>query len=240
MRMRSLSAVLLLLMAGTARAQDGVAVKGTVVDADGKPVAGVEVANFWIGKGGAMTAYGGVKTDADGKFSVKVPEWMPEPAILAISGDRKTGAVATFKPKESTDLPAMKLAPLVKVSGQFESKELGRKPPWTNVYVNTLKNARMIQSDSKKAEFVFLLPPGKYKFNGYGQDVKGINREIEVPADKSELDLGTIDLPATEIAKHVGKEPPAWNVTDARGLSKAVTLADLKGKWVLIEFWGFW
>ena len=44
----------------------------------------------------------------------------------------------------------------------------------------------------------------------------------------------------TEIAKHVGKEPPPLRVTDARGLNTGVRLADLKGKWVLIEFWGFW
>jgi hypothetical protein len=240
MRMRSLSAVLLLLMAVTARAQDGVAVKGTIVDADGKPVAGVEVAPFWIGKAGGMTAFSPAKTDAHGKYTVKVPQWMTEPALLAIAPDRKTGGTLAYKSKESTDLPPIKLGPLVKVSGRFESKELSRKPPWTNVYISITKQARIVQSDSCDATFAFLLPPGKYIFNGYGQDVKGINREIDVPADKPELDLGAIDLPATEIAKHVGKEPPAWNVTDARGLSKAVSLADLKGKWVLIEFWGFW
>jgi hypothetical protein len=240
MRNLTLAGGLVFLLVSGSRAQDGIAVKGTVVDADGKPAAGVEVANFWTGRGGAMNAYGGVKTDAAGKYTVKVPEWMPEPALLAIAADRKTGAVATVKPKESTDVSPMKLAPLVKVSGRFESKELGRKPPWTNVYINTGKRARLLQSDSNNADFAFLLPPGKYLFNGYGQDVKGINRDIEVPADKPELDLGAIDLPATEIAKHVGKEPPAWNVTDARGLSKTATLSDLKGKWVLIEFWGFW
>ena len=149
-------------------------------------------------------------------------------------------AVASVQPKDSTDVAPMKLAPLVKVSGRFESKELGRKPPWTTVYITTSKNARLVQSDSTNADFAFWLPPGKYKFDGYGQDVRGVKRELDVPADKPDLDLGAIDLPATVIAKHVGKEPPAWHVTDARGLSKDVTLADLKGKWVLIEFWGFW
>ena len=29
-------------------------------------------------------------------------------------------------------------------------------------------------------------------------------------------------------------------VTDARGAKKAVRLEDYKGKWVFLEFWGYW
>ena len=64
--------------------------------------------------------------------------------------------------------------------------------------------------------------------------------EITLDVAKDDISLGQIDVPGTVIAMHVGKVPPAWNVTDARGLSKTITLADLKGKWVVIEFWGFW
>src|SRR5438445_12743280 len=152
MRNLAVAGAILLSFAVTGRAHEAT-VRGTIIDADGKPVAGVEVANFWMGKNGSMTAYGGVKSDADGKYSVKVPEWMPEPALLAISADRKSGAVASVQPKDSTDVAPMKLAPLVKVSGRFESKELGRKPYWTNVYISTSKRAWLIQSDSSNADF---------------------------------------------------------------------------------------
>ena len=54
------------------------------------------------------------------------------------------------------------------------------------------------------------------------------------------VDLGTTDLKPTIIAQHYGKAPPAWHVTDARGVDPEATLADFKGKWVLLEFWGFW
>lgn len=243
-----IAALLIVAMAALPAAAQEITLRGKIVDVDGKPAAGIEVANFWIGKrdflgfgkGITMTAHGSAVTDSDGKFAVKVPGWLTEPALLAVSADRKTGAMASVKAKETTDVPTMTLKPLVKVTGNFDSKELGHKPPWTNVYINTMQSSRLVQSDSRRADFAFLLPPGKYKFDGYGSDVKSARREIEVPADKPELDLGTIDLPATEIAKHVGKAPPAWHVTDARGAKKEVTLADYKGKWVMIEFWGFW
>jgi hypothetical protein len=98
----------------------------------------------------------------------------------------------------------------------------------------------VLACSSPKAEFSFRLPPGKYQFWGYGTDVRDKREEITLSADKQDLDFGTVDLPATPIARHVGKEPPAWHVTDARGAPKDVKLSDFKGKWVLVEFWGFW
>lgn len=237
--MRRLASITLLLFATIAGAQE-TTIRGSVVTADGKPAAGIEVAPFWLGKDGGMKAYNGATTGADGKYAVKVQDWMTEAPLLAIDSERKSGGVITVKPKESTDAPAIKLGPLVKVTGKFECKDVGRKPIWTNVYINTTKSARLLQCDSRDADFAFLLPPGKYLFNGYGQDVRGVRRDLEVPEEKPEFDLGVIDLPATEIAKHIGKAPPKWFVKDARGLKKEVTIDDFKGKWVLVDFWGHW
>lgn len=41
-------------------------------------------------------------------------------------------------------------------------------------------------------------------------------------------------------AQDVGKAAPAWRVTEARGAKNTIKLSDFKGKWVAIEFWGFW
>ena len=58
-------------------------------------------------------------------------------------------------------------------------------------------------------------------------------------ADKPDVDLGEIDLAASEIAKLKGKpRHPAPN--RRRGVSKSVQIADYKGKWVALEFWGRW
>src|SRR5437764_10557204 len=201
MRTRILAAAAALLAAASARGQE-VVVRGTVVGADGQPAAGVEVADFWSGTRDAMKAFNGTKTDADGRYALKLQPWMTEASVLALDADRKLGGLVTVKPKEARDVPPIKLGPLVRVVGRFERQELGKRPPWTNVYVNTSRQARLLQSMSQAAEFGFILPPGKYQFHGYGTDVKGVRREVEVPADKPELDLGAIELPATEIAKH--------------------------------------
>jgi hypothetical protein len=52
-------------------------------------------------------------------------------------------------------------------------------------------------------------------------------------------DMGTVDRRAT-VFKHKGRELPPWTISDARGVPKTVKYSDFKGKWVLLEFWGFW
>jgi hypothetical protein len=234
-----IATVVTLWVALTGHAQEAVKVTGRVIDAAGKPVAGAEVASFWTAVEGAMQPYKAATTDAEGRFATKLTFYGPgAQSLFALDRDRKAGGLALVDSKSAAKPVEIKLAPLVHVHGRFFCKELERRPKWTNVYLMS-GPVRFLQC-SGEASFSFRAPPGKYTFWGYGTDVKDLKKEITLTADKPDLDLGTLDLPATVIAKHVGKAPPAWHVSDARGLKKGVQLADLKGKWVLIEFWGFW
>jgi Carboxypeptidase regulatory-like domain len=231
------AAALTLLVALTAHAQEAVKVTGRVVDTAGKPVAGVEVATTWNAENDRMTPYKGATTDAEGRFTLSTYPHLE--ALLALDKGRKTGGLVLLEAKAAGKPVEIKLLPLVYVHGQFFCKELNKRPPWTNVYM-TAGPARFLYCISKEAKFSFRLPPGAYKFWGYGTDIKDLKKDLTLTADKPDVDLGTLEMAPTVIAKHVGKAPPALHVTDARGLKKGVQLSDLKGKWVLIEFWGFW
>ncbi len=222
------------------RAAGDLTIAGKVVDAAGKPVASVELSAFWTSRASSMQGHESVKSDQDGRFSLKVPDYGRGVAVLAVDKDRKTGGILAVEKGSAANDVTVTLGPLVRVKGNFFSKELNRKPTWTNVYIMTPDGSRFLGCDSQEATFSFLLPPGKYSFWGYGADIKSVKEDLVVPADKAELDMQTLDVPATVIARHKGKTPPAWHVTDARGVKKDVTLADFKGKWVLVEFWGFW
>ena len=85
------------------------------------------------------------------------------------------------------------------------------------------------------------LPPGDYRLSYYATDcIAANNKAVTVAAHAKEVDLGTIDLAPTVLSQLYGKVPPEWSVSEARGIDRAVRLADFKGKWVLLEFWGFW
>ena len=65
-------------------------------------------------------------------------------------------------------------------------------------------------------------------------------RSVGKQSASKAIDLGEITATATVIARHIGKKPPELTVTEARGIGKDVKLSDFKGRWLLIEFWGYW
>lgn len=241
MRVRcwTIAGIVGLMLPLAARAQEETKVNGRVVDAAGKPVAGVEISWYWNIQDGKMNAYKGASTKADGHFTATVPFHGRSQGLLALDKERKTGGLLVLDEKAAVKPVEIKLGPLVHVHGKFASKELDKPLKWTMVYMMS-GPARFLGCSSEKASFAFDLPPGTYKFWGYGTDIQDLKKDITLSTDKADLDMGTIDMSATIIARHQGKAPPAWHVTDARGVKKEVQISDFKGKWVLLEFWGYW
>lgn len=231
--------VLGLLLPLPASAQEEVKVTGRVVDAAGKPVAESEVAVYWRADNDKMTPSQGATTNADGRFTFKAAFDGRSRGLLALDKERKSGALVVLDEKAAARPVSIRLGPLVHVHGKFFCKELNKRPPWTMVYLMS-NSALFLGCSSAEASFSFDLPPGKYKFWGYGTDIQDVKKDVVLSADKSDVDMGTLDMPATILARHKGKAPPPWHVTDARGVSKNVKVSDLKGKWVLLEFWGYW
>ena len=128
-----------------------------------------------------------------------------------------------------------------------------------------IDSLRVAHCASFDARFELWLPPGKYVLDAYAESnsVNEIDlrvepdREIVVSVDSPEHDVGVLELQSTaserqkrvielktagkwgDYTKEYGKSPPPWNVVDARGVKKDVRLSDFRGKWVLIDFWGF-
>ncbi|WP_422929156.1 redoxin domain-containing protein [Singulisphaera sp. PoT] len=240
-RTRVVAFAVLLAFAARGRA-DEVKVEGRVVDEGGKAVAGAEVGTFWSSdENRPMFPYQGVKTGADGRFRLDVEFYGRDQVVMAIRGDR--GGLAVVAPGAAGKPIEIKAGPLVEVKGHFTCTEQGSTPGWSNVYL-FLKPGRIrfASCASRESKFRLKVPPGSYSFWGYGDptDYTDDQRDLEVKAGTPVVDLGAIDLKLKPLAKLYGKEPPPLKVTDARGVGKDVKLSDFKGKWVVLEFWGFW
>jgi len=209
-----------------------------VVDADNKPVPKAVAATFWSG-GAGMTADKAAITDESGKAVVQIDDWNEKRPVLVLSEDRKLGAVVgvTRADREIT----ARVGPTVRLKGKLECTELKSKPAWANTMVSIEGlRAPFAQHMGQSAEFEFVLPAGTYSLRSYGTDVQELKHTVTLKADRAEHDLGTLDLKATAVAKLKGKPMPEWEITAARGVKPNVKLSDYKGKWVYLEFWGFW
>jgi hypothetical protein len=212
------------------------------VDAEKRAMAKAEVALFWtVRDGETVKRNGEAVTDETGKAVLQVDDWNEKRPVLVLSADRKLGGIAGVSKAEDGKEVMVTLAPTVRVKGKLVCTELGGKPAWANTIITSDGfRAGLAQSMGQSAEFEFMLPPGKYALQSYGTDVQQLRQNFTLAASEPEYDVGTLDLKASALAKLRGKPAPAWEITDARGVKRGLNVADYKGKWIYLEFWGFW
>lgn len=215
-------------------------VTGCVLDAAGEPVAGVEVATYWTATAGRWSARQAVTTDAEGRFALTVRWQKRARSVMALDGAQERGCVALLDEETSKEPLTLKLGRTTRLVAAFESTGLGRAPE--KVYVSFTARPALIAVGSYVGapSLSLRVPPGDYHLSVKGVDCIRVRKRVATTSDMQAVELGTTDLEPTVIARHYGKEPPAWHVTDARGVEKTVQLADFKGRWVLLEFWGHW
>ncbi len=127
-----------------------------------------------------------------------------------------------------------------------------------------LHSTRLVSCGSFEAKFEFHLPPGKYTLQAYSQFAENEqfegelipNKPFVLESGRTDVDLGRLRLAPhrryrqsleakskaegswNDYTKHYGEPSPQWHATDARGVSKDAQVADYRGKWLLIDFWG--
>lgn len=224
---------------------------GTVTDAAGKPVAGATVGQSWQLEAGRWTASRHATTDADGKFTLSSRVFPGRTySLCAFDAEQARGACRAYTADEAQTPLTLQLAPLATVEGRLVCKALARVPAGGHANVSLAKPFQHLVGHEIGADgaFRFRLPTGAYDLRFYlGLDFQGTSRKLTVPDTGVATDLGEIDVAPSVIAQHYGKAPPAWQGSDARNLPDALAAkggaiqpADFAGKWVLVEFWGFW
>jgi thiol-disulfide isomerase/thioredoxin len=218
-------------------------VAGQVIDRAGRPIAGARVALGWlVEQSASLDPVRPARTDAEGRFSLEVPLFDRPTAVMAIGPAGGLGGVAAIPDKGPAGPIRIELAPLVDVRARFTCEESAQAPG--ELALTILREPGRLPLvtgySSTSSRLAIKLPPGRYRLRTGGSTrYFGADREIVLEPGRS-VDLGAIDLKLTPSGRLVGKEPPPWHIADARGISKDARLSDFKGKWVVLEFWGFW
>ncbi len=221
-------------------------VKGRIVDGGRKPIAGAKVALIWTHKDDKWQPFPSPPaiSDKDGKFVLKGEVWREIKHILAYSPDGTRAGMRRLDSSNDVSDIQIVLAPTVEVKGEIVCQELG-VPPWFGFQVlagiqgDIILTHYKARGNKTRGIFRLRLPPGDYSYEVYGPSIVGKRGRLKVRSRA--IDLGQINVEASVVSKRRGKMFPEWHVTAARGVAPNKTaVSDLRGKWVLVEFWGYW
>lgn len=212
------------------------AVSGTIVDESGKPLPEAELTRYFLYTHGKFFAYEPLKTDAVGAFKGTITPYKLPMVYLAMDKERKLGARVTLT-EESIRRPVrIVLKPLAEVS--FKEKiENGYEPASMVTSIGCMDPATVVLMSYDPGPYP--IPEGAYDLRFGSQELMANHTPFTVKSS-GKLDLGACAVGLTPIARNVGKTAMPLDFAEARGVPPNFKLRDLKGKWVLMEFWGFW
>lgn len=149
----------------------------------------------------------------------------------------------------------MKLQPACHVFGRAGSVALKKRGiPMLSTYADLGPGGMspFLYHHSSQGRLEFLLPSGEYdlRIGGWGKGIGGVQSggvplqekrlSFSVKPGQRVLDLGAINLEQTDLGALVGEPAPELQGIRAWKNTKPLKLADLKGKVVVLEFWGYW
>lgn len=225
-----------------------------LVDKDGKPIDGARV--------GVFAQFADFKREAT-YLAPDETEWSYYPKVVSdhngmarITDDddiafvvarhfgKKLIAIQKISPGQTQGPVTVTMHPECRVSGRLTSKVLEarhRKCPWTNVYLYLNdEQLRPMMCQSRKGEFHFYVPPGTYRLNVYSDETHGMWKTVTVKPGQETLDVDPIDLPPRRLILLEGQPAPELQDVVAWKNGGPLKLSDLRGKVVLLEFWGHW
>ncbi len=241
-------------LAQFAKAEDEKEIVLKIVGPDGQVLAGAKVFQYYSIRDGNQL---GKEYICDNNGLVHLPEksifekeWQKEADYIGevfygLCKDKMAGFVVVKGSDLGKEIE-LKLTPACRVHGSIKSNELtklGQKVEWTNVYVTYVNNGMLYHKSlsciSTEGKYEFLLPVGEYELYAYGTRIYEKKKDIKVRFWQKDKKMD-FNLSADRLANLRGKDAPELQQIKGWLNSKPIKLADLRGKVVLLDFWGTW
>ncbi len=194
-----------------------------------------------------------VTSDANGEATIEAADafmakFTRQPSVPLNILDERRGLGAQIEVTRSDFTGAavreVRLSPICRVTGDVVSLGLaGTKRPITRTLALPFTPGQMRMYTTtgiwNGTHFELSLPPGDFGIDVYATDTYSAYRYLHIAPGQRELHL-QLDLPTdhtTELFNH-----PAPELAKIKGWKNGgpVKLADLRGKVVILDFWGYW
>jgi thiol-disulfide isomerase/thioredoxin len=167
--------------------------------------------------------------------------------VVARQTGRKLVAVWKIDPEKldptkSSQLVVITMRPGRRIIGRIECrdlKRLDREIGRATVYV-TYGGNWAFSYTSQDQTFDFFVAPGEYELKVQASKLHPFEKTFSVTEGQDDLDLGTSDVPASRLALLEGLPAPKLEGIQCWKNGPVVNLADLKGRCVILDFWGYW
>jgi thiol-disulfide isomerase/thioredoxin len=226
-----------------------------VIDSDGKAVAGADVGlcaavGAWARKqadkdGTQWHYWQHARTDSAGRANLQDYEKLLRGcAVLARHEQRKLSACIAVDASQLQQPVRLILQPEVEVTAELHCEALASRginylPAGVAV---DLGRSRVLVVSENSGRLRFSLPPGEYNvlFDTHLHRAEIMKRPLTVSAGDGLLDLGRIELTAVKAELLLGEPAPEIPDIVAWKNGPGIKLADLRGRVVLLDFWGHW
>jgi thiol-disulfide isomerase/thioredoxin len=235
-----------------------------LVDEQGNPVEGADLGPHLVcvqsaadGKeikdaGWSVPAFEKVKSGKDGmlRFRTGERQLVEGPLMHAVAWDAERKLVGVGLPKlEWRDKPGeIVVAPACRIKFRLACPELeARERPVKSATIHArwadedpMKIVDWMQLKRIDGNFEFPSPAGEVRLLIEADNTQTRDFKFTVPAGRQEVDLGAIELKATALALLEGRPAPEFQEVVAWVSSPPLDAAKLKGKVVVLDFWGHW
>jgi thiol-disulfide isomerase/thioredoxin len=214
-----------------------------VVDTQGRGLAGARVYQYYSIRFGEQKGNEYV-CDANGEVNLEggklfKSDWQKKEGITLYGlFDSRLAGFLNINLSDLNKKLEMKLTPACRVYGTIKSTELSRLGVEANGVFAQIVRGRLAYAGTK-GDFEFFLPEGKFKLYADGEKMYGRFEDFNVLAGQKEIDLN-FDFPAYHLAYLIGKQAPELQQIKGWINSKPIKLDELRGKVVLLDFWGTW
>lgn len=203
------------------------------------PPADAVIGRMWTWTTDSATPQGPseITVDADGAFHGSIETYGRPVVLMAYADEHRLAGMIRVEPGATTGLE-LTLAPAARVTGRLDCAKLPSAVADVSVMWMSDRDRPVTSRSDKDGRFVAVLPEGAWRRWVYGRDLKSTTANVDLAAPTTEF--GDVPVEASFIALNVGRKV-SWKTTDARGVAAdRARVEDFSGKWLFVEFWGFW